>query len=126
MSPIGLFKVASQHNQWLSMRQSIISGNVANANTPGYKAREIEPFEAALSQAGLGMAQTQAGHIAPPADTVAARTARDEDTWQVQHSGGTVTLEAELMKAGEVNRAYAMNTGVIKAFHRMLIASAKG
>lgn len=126
MAPIDLFKVASQHNQWLSMRQSIISGNIANANTPSYKAREIEPFEAVLSQAGLNMAQTQRGHIAPPADNVAARTARDEDTWQVQHSGGTVTLEAELLKAGEVNRAYAMNTGVIKAFHRMLIASAKG
>lgn len=126
MAPIGLFKVASQHNQWLSMRQSIISGNIANANTPSYKAREIEPFEAVLSQAGLNMAQTQAGHIAPPADNVASRTARDEDTWQVQHSGGTVTLEAELLKAGEVNRAYAMNAGVIKAFHRMLIASAKG
>jgi flagellar basal body rod protein FlgB len=31
-----------------------------------------------------------------------------------------------MVKAGEINRSYAMNTGVLKAFHRMLMASTKG
>ena len=29
------------------------------------------------------------------------------------------------MKAGEVSRGYALNTGVVRAFHRMMLASVK-
>ena len=45
--------------------------------------------------------------------------------WEIIHSGNSVSLEQEMIKAGEVNRAYALNTSVVKAFHRMLLASAK-
>jgi flagellar basal-body rod protein FlgB len=31
-----------------------------------------------------------------------------------------------LLKAGDVNRGYALNAGVVKSFHRMLLASVKG
>ena len=34
-------------------------------------------------------------------------------------------MEQELIKAGEVNRAFRLNTSVAKAFHRMMLASAK-
>ena len=41
------------------------------------------------------------------------------------HSGNSVSLEKEMIKASEVNRSYKLNTSVVKAFHRMLITSAK-
>ena len=44
MTPIHLFNVVSQHNRWLAARQTAIAGNVANANTPGYKALDVQPF----------------------------------------------------------------------------------
>ena len=50
---------------------------------------------------------------------------RKEEPWDVTHSGNTISLEQELIKAGEVNRAYRLNTSVAKAFHRMILASAK-
>ncbi len=37
-------------NRWLVVRQSTVAQNIANANTPGYKAVDVEPFEAALDQ----------------------------------------------------------------------------
>ncbi|MEJ2124301.1 MAG: flagellar basal body rod protein FlgB, partial [Alphaproteobacteria bacterium] len=32
----------------------------------------------------------------------------------------------ELMKTGEVSRAYTLNTNIMKSFHRMLAMTAKG
>ena len=51
---------------------------------------------------------------------------RDEEAWDVVHSGNSVVLEQELIKAGEVNRSFALNAGITKAFHRMLMSSARG
>ena len=50
---------------------------------------------------------------------------RKEEPWDVTHTGNSVSLEQELIKAGDVNRAYRLNTSVAKAFHRMILASAK-
>ncbi len=44
---------------------------------------------------------------------------------EVKPSGNSVSLEQELIKADEVNRAYALNTSIVKSFHRMLMMSAK-
>ena len=126
MTPIHLFNVVSQHNHWLSVRQATIAGNIANANTPGYKALDVEPFEMAMEQARLAMAATNPAHMTPAAaGNAPAPGVRKAEPWEVTHSGNSVSLEQELIKAGEVNRAYRLNTSVAKAFHRMILASAK-
>ena len=105
---------------------SAISENIANANTPGYKAVDTKPFEAALEQTRLAMAQTEPRHMDFSATRFPVTDVQPEETWEVVHSGNTVSLEQELLKAGEVRGAYALNTSVVKAFHRMLLASTKG
>ena len=124
--PVHLFNVISQHNRWLSVRQATIAGNIANVNTPGFKALDVKPFEAALEQTSLAMASTTPAHVTTAADAAPAFDVRKEEPWEVTHSGNTVSLEQELIKAGDVNRAFALNTSVLKAFHRMLLASTKG
>ena len=47
MGPLYLFSAVARHNQWLSVRQATIAGNVANANTKGFKALDVAPFEKA-------------------------------------------------------------------------------
>ncbi len=49
-------------------RAEVLANNMANADTPGYKARDID-FQAMMKQAqsntsGFGMATTHSGHIA--------------------------------------------------------------
>jgi flagellar basal-body rod protein FlgB len=126
MVPVHLFNVVSQHNRWLAARQATIAGNIANANTPGYAALDVQPFEMAMEQARLAMAATNPAHITSGGDNVAAPGVRkEEQPWDVTHAGNSVSLEQELIKAGDVNRAYRLNTSVAKAFHRMILASAK-
>jgi flagellar basal-body rod protein FlgB len=125
MSSIYLFDIASQRNNWLAMRQETITGNIAHANTPGYAARDVQPFEAVLQSEQLAVATTDPSHVADATRPVDAAVQADDD-WQVYSSGNSVSIEKELVKAGEVNGAFALNNGVIKAFHRMLLTSTKG
>ncbi len=37
-----------------------------------------------------------------------------------------VSLEQEMMKAGDVNRSFSLNTSIVKAFNAMLTQSVKG
>ena len=125
MTAIHLFDAVSRHNRWLSVRQSTIASNIANANTPGYKSLDVEPFEKVLEATRLTMNATQPGHMTDGANKVAAVGVSKTEPWETTHSGNSVSLEQELINAGDVNRAYRLNTGIAKAFHRMLLASAK-
>lgn len=126
MPSIHLFGLASQHNNWLSTRQALLAGNIANVNTPAYKALDLEPFEAVLESTKLQLTVSEQGHMAPDPVTMAATSdAEGEKGWEVFHSGSNVSVEQELIKAGEINRGYTLNTNVVKAFHRMLLSSSK-
>jgi flagellar basal-body rod protein FlgB len=126
MEPVYLFSIASQRNQWLAVRQSTIAGNVANANTPGFKALDVAPFESVMERTRLALATTQPGHLNAGPNVAEAGAPEADQPWEVLHSGNTVSIDKELLKAGEVNRQYALNTNIMKSFHRMLLASAKG
>jgi len=105
----------------------VIAGNIAHANTPGYQALDLKPFEEVMAATKLQMAATARGHLMPessrPADSADLQRA---SSWDVVHSGNSVSLEKELMRAGEVSGAYSLNTSIVKAFHRMMLASARG
>lgn len=125
MSSIFLFDIASQRNHWLSLRQETISSNIAHANTPGYGAHDVQPFEAVLQSEQLSLATSEPGHVSQtsrPVDDVI----ESDESWHTYNSGNSVSLEKELVKAGEVNSAFALSNGVVKAFHRMLLTSTKG
>jgi flagellar basal-body rod protein FlgB len=125
VQPLALFSLASQEASWLSTRQATIASNVANANTPGYRAQDVQPFSAVLSHLQLTMAATAPGHIQPAASAAGKINVRTSDSWDVVHSGNSVNLEQEMMKAGEVHRAHALNVNVVRSFHQMLMNSAK-
>ncbi|MEH3147168.1 MAG: flagellar basal body rod protein FlgB [Methylobacterium frigidaeris] len=126
MSGVYLFDLASRQVQYLAVRQAAIAGNIANANTPGYQARDTVPFAQVLSRVGLGMATTSANHLTSQAAPVEAVPLRNSDGWDVLETGSAVRMEQELMKAGEINREHNLNTAVVKSFHRMLLASVRG
>ncbi|WP_072395292.1 flagellar basal body rod protein FlgB [Hyphomicrobium sp. CS1GBMeth3] len=126
MDPINFFSLASQQNRWLSVRQSVVAQNVANVNTPGYKALDVEPFEAVLNATGVEMRKTQTRHLSPVSGAGSDEQTEENGKWQLVHSGNSVGLEEQMLKSSEVAGAYARNTGVMKTFHRMLLASSRG
>lgn len=125
MGPVFLLDLASQQARWLGLRQSAIAGNISNVATPGYRARDVRPFEEAMARTGLDMAQTSSGHMRLESAEARGRVTRSPEPWETTLSGNSVNAEEQLMKAGEISRGYALNTGVVRAFHRMMLASVK-
>ncbi|MDQ0319150.1 flagellar basal-body rod protein FlgB [Pararhizobium capsulatum DSM 1112] len=125
MQPIQLFDLASRQAQWLAVRQNVVAGNIANVNTPHYASKDIKSFESTLQTTGIQMAATQRGHFTEsPEAAQVTETSMLEDT-QVEQSGNSVELEKEMMKTGEIKRDYELNTGLVKAFHRMMLMTVR-
>lgn len=125
MEPVYLFSLAHRQSDWLAVRQSVVAQNVANANTPGFKALDVEPFTSVLDSTRLEMAATNVSHLNYSGSQKAVEVTERDKPWEVLHSGNDISLDEELLKAGEVNGAFSLNTSVTKAFHRMLLASSK-
>ena len=127
MDQVYLFGLASQRTAWLANRQSVVAENVANVNTPGYTSKEITPFEEVLENTRLSQMVSNPMHqAASTGRSGPGSEAVEGQSWDVKHSGNSVTVEQEMLKAGEVSRDYALNTSVVKSFHRMLLMSVKG
>ena len=120
MEPVSLFDLAAKQAQWLSVRQSAIAGNIANANTPGYTANDVEPFEKVLDRTAVSLQTTEAGHLGSAATNAGFTIKPQEDDGVVMPSKNTVVLEDQLLKAGEVRRSFELNTAIVKAFHSMM------
>ena len=126
MEPVNLFDLASKQSQWLSVRQSAVAGNIANADTPGYVATDVEPFEKLLDRTAVHMTATQSGHLGGGTAEAAYAVRPQEFTGAPLPSKNTVVLESELMKAGEIRRSFELNTAIVKAFHAMMLSAVKG
>ena len=126
MGPVQLFELASQQARWLSARQVAVAENIANANTPGYKAADVPPFESVLDATNLTMTATNSAHIAPDPLAPEAGPAKELPSWEITHSGNSVSLEQELLKSGEVGSANSLNRAIVKVFNQMLMTSLKG
>lgn len=128
MEPVQLFDLASRKTAWLAARQATIASNVANANTPGYHAKDVAPFADVMAKTQLELASTSDSHLSlgDVGGSGAAGTSEDPAPFEVSETGNNVGVEAEMIKAGDVNRDFAMTTNVVKAFHAMLMASLKG
>ncbi|MBB6413061.1 flagellar basal body rod protein FlgB [Mesorhizobium sangaii] len=125
MEPVSLFDLAAKQAQWLAVRQSAIAGNIANANTPGYTANDVEPFEKVLDCTAVSLQATQAGHLGNAATNAGFTIKPQEDDGVVMPSKNSVVLEDQLMKAGEVRRSFELNTAIVKAFHSMMMMAVK-
>ncbi len=123
MEPVYLFSLVSRQNSWLSVRQSTISENIANVDTPGFASKDVEPFKDILDKTSMQMAATQAGHISESGVSSRRVRVNDGDAWQVTVSDNSVSLEQELIKSGEVTRQHSLNTQLVGSFYGLMKTS---
>ncbi|MCX8005226.1 MAG: flagellar basal body rod protein FlgB [Burkholderiaceae bacterium] len=100
-------------------RTRVLAANIANADTPHYKARDFD-FRAALAQAtgartgpAAALARTQAGHLPAAAGSAAQPTLLYRVPLQTALDANTVELEVE-------RAAFADNTVRYEASLRFL------
>ena len=90
---------------WSQQRQRVLAENVANADTPNYRARDLQPlkFEAPGQAAASGaqpvsLAQTEPGHIAGSSTGNPKFRSERDAHYEVRPTGNAVSLEDEMMK----------------------------
>jgi flagellar basal-body rod protein FlgB len=125
LSDIYLFQVASQKAQWLSARQVAVAENVANANTPGYRALDVQPFSTFLNASPIALASTNPGHITPAAAILNSLKEVEAEPGEETMSGNTVSLEQQMISLGEVSRDFSMTANIRRAFHQLLLLAIK-
>ena len=127
MDPVNLLSLASRKTAWLAARQATVAANIANASTPGYQAKDLASFNEVLAKTRLDLVSTDPRHLPIDGAGVSADavTQASDDLSEVTESGNTVGVEQEMIKAGDINRDYALTTNVVKSFHAMLMASLK-
>jgi len=116
MDSIGIFSIASRQAEHLSVRQSAIASNIANANVASYKAADTVSFAETLANAANTLAATDGKHFGAQGTST---------EFQVYGTERSVSLEDELVKSGEVRSAMELNTGIVTSFHRMLLMTVK-
>ncbi|MGE7370788.1 flagellar basal body rod protein FlgB [Neorhizobium sp. NPDC001467] len=127
MQPIQLFALASRQAEWLSVRQEVVATNIANANTPQYRAKDVASFDAVMDNTSMRMARTNAAHFGDSAlsNNVKVEDAALNDEIGIQESGNTVALSKELSKAGEIKRQYELSSNLVQSFNSMMLLTVK-
>ena len=125
MESIQLFALASRQAEWLSTRQTLISGNIANANTPGFRAKDVTAFDTVLQSTQLPMKATNPLHFTEnPTDSFVVESEVNEGS-ATQLSGNSVELSEELMKQGSIKRDYDLNAAIVKSFNKMMLMTVR-
>ncbi|TCK18871.1 flagellar basal-body rod protein FlgB [Thiogranum longum] len=89
--------IMPEHLSVYGKRSSLLASNIANANTPGYKARDID-FRAALAQAGgeqMALKTTRGNHIADAGSTMSGPEILYRTPLQPSLDGNTVDSQQE-------------------------------
>ncbi|HYN39484.1 MAG TPA: flagellar biosynthesis protein FlgB [Rhodospirillales bacterium] len=117
-APFGILK---QRLDWLDLRHQVLARNIANADTPGYVASDVEPFRVRSAQGpaegGVRLATTAPSHLTgtlarPP--TWAVR--RDGDPVEATPNGNAVDLEDQMAKLNEVGSAHKLATQLYRKY----------
>jgi flagellar basal-body rod protein FlgB len=119
--------------QWHQARQTVLSENVSNANTPNFKPRElVEPkFNSAGAQTGsmgsLAMMRTSASHITSSRGANSSFDVNSKVGFETKPAGNAVVLEEEMMKVSANQMDYAAATSLYsKSLHLLKTAIGKG
>jgi len=127
INSISFFKQASQRLQWLSNRQKVISENVANSDTPGFKAKDVTSFAKMLEGTpSTGILTTNARHIGNAVETPGVQSVVDREAWSETLNGNTVVLEQQTIKANEVGENYQLAAKLYRKGHELLALAATG
>ena len=113
----GPVALAEERLRWLDRRQEVLARNIANADTPGYRPRDISPFSRMLSQqGGPAMAATDPGHLTPAGGTGAMRARAERRSAEQSPNGNAVALDEQAMKVADNETAHQLATGLHRRY----------
>jgi len=121
---LNVFQVAHAMAAHAGHRQALVSRNVANADTPGYTVRDIEPFASAFETDSGGFAAkgSRPGHFGQ-SSSLGGLWAEITPEAPADPNGNSVSVEEELFKAVEVKRQHDRAVAIYRSSLNILRTS---
>lgn len=117
LTSLTVFDQMQQKMHWLSVRQAVLSQNVANADTPGYVPSDLKPFTFSqhleLAEA-LPMTITNVSHVLPGSSSMSPISTKDAVAVETNPAGNKVSLEDQLTKVADTGMEYQMLTNLYR------------
>lgn len=119
-----LFRLSGAMARHAGMRQAVVAQNMANADTPGFRARDIPAFRDLVDSGGSGFAPraTRDAHLHGQRDMARLTPSPDENA-VANPDGNTVTLEQEMLRGVEAKRQHDRALAIYKSSLTLLRAS---
>lgn len=114
---IDTMRMARDLGAHAARRQRVIATNVANADTPGYRARDLPGFENSFRRGGLDLRTTRPGHLA---GFSGSRARAVEVEGEPSPNGNTVSLEDEMVRSADAKREFDLSLSVMQSGMTML------
>lgn len=122
-----LFKMMGRRMDWLMQREAVLAQNVANADSPKFRPRDLvqQSFRQLVdgSQPQVKLASTSAGHLAPARTVRPFRDEKSREVYETALDGNAVNLEEQLMKVSETQGAHRLATNLFQKHVSMLKAA---
>lgn len=116
-----LLKMAGAMSQRAGARMSVVAQNIANADTPGFKAMDLPSFAETYDESGAAMRATRSGHFST--DAGAAEPSARRAKGAAAPNGNTVSLEQEMVKTATIRQDHEMALSIYRASTDILRAS---
>ena len=109
---IPLFSMLRTRMQWHQDRQQVLADNVANADMPKFRPRDLAPPEAdrPLQLAFTGLSRTDTGHLTGLTGSTSNQFKTSRGGYEVRPSGNSVDLEEEMIKVAANQMDYQAAT----------------
>lgn len=95
--------------QWLQARQTVLAGNVAHGDTPGFRPRDLVVQDGRRGH--FTLAGTHASHLGSKAGPEGARSV-PAGAFETRPSGNAVNLEDEMLKLAETQIEHQVAAGL--------------
>jgi len=113
-----LFRALGAKMDYLNQRQRVISQNIANADTVGYRPHDLKDadFKAMLKTVTksneLQMTTTDSGHLPPPNQAPDPKEGKQRKVYEVAPDGNAVIMEEQLNKSSRTSMDYNLMTSI--------------
>ena len=125
LNSLPLFTALAEKMRWHQSRQGLLAENVANAETPGFRGRDLQAFtfkDHLPGAEGMRVATvaTAREHIVALGPDDGAFRTRTVDGFEITPNGNSVTLEDEMMKVAQNQMDYQTVTTLYTRSMRLL------
>lgn len=117
---IPLLQAMNAKMQYLEKRNNVVSQNIANADTPKYRARDLTEvdFGTVLKKLTntnrVHLDTTSPGHMPHPDAVEKARNQKQKVTYEVAPDNNAVILEEQMVKATQINMDFNLLTNLMR------------